>query len=54
MEVKLQGNEPTSNEASHEYVVKRVSKLERFYADILEADVVLTVEKTRDSQQQKG
>lgn len=45
MKINVQGVNFEAKQELIAYVEKRVGKLERFYGDILEADVVLTVEK---------
>lgn len=54
MKTKVQAINFEISEKLQEFVEKRVGKLERFYADILEADVALTVEKREQANNKKA
>lgn len=54
MDVKLQGTNLQVTEKLEEFVEKRVSKLQRFYADIIDAKVVLTVEKPETANNKRA
>lgn len=45
MEIKMQGVGFTASQQLREFVEKKVSKLERFHPDLINADVVLTLVK---------
>ena len=45
MKTKVQAVNFDMTEKLQEFVEKRVAKLERFYAEIIDAEIVLTLEK---------
>ncbi|MDO5017331.1 MAG: ribosome-associated translation inhibitor RaiA [Porphyromonas sp.] len=54
MKTKVQAVNFEISEKLQEFVEKRVGKLERFYADILDAVVALTVEKREQANNKKA
>lgn len=42
------------SEKLHEFVEKRVAKLERFYADIIDAEVALTLDKPEQAHNKRA
>ncbi|MDO5036461.1 MAG: ribosome-associated translation inhibitor RaiA [Porphyromonas sp.] len=54
MDIKLQGKNLQMTEKLQEFVEKRVSKLERFYGDIIQAEVVLTVDKAETNNNKRA
>lgn len=54
MDIKIQNIDFSATEQLKEYVEKRVTKLERFYADIINAAVVLTLTKPEASKNKKA
>lgn len=54
MEIKMQGVGFSASEQLREFVEKRVSKLERFYPDIISADVVMTLVKPDTAMNKKA
>lgn len=54
MKIKLQCINFDATEQLKEFVEKRVGKLSRFYSDIIDASVVLTVEKPEQSENERA
>ena len=54
MNIRIQDTHFTASSQLEEYVNKKVLKLERFYADILNADVVLELVKPETTRNKKA
>lgn len=54
MNIKIQNIDFSASTQLKEYVEKRVTKLERFYGDIIDATVVLTLTKPEASQNKRA
>lgn len=54
MKIKLQSVNFDATEQLKAFVEKRVGKLSRFYGEIIEADVVMTVEKPEQARNKKA
>lgn len=54
MKIKIQNIDFLATEQLKEYTEKRVTKLERFYADIIDATVVLTLVKPETAKNKKA
>ena len=54
MKTKVQAVNFDMTEKLQEFVEKRVAKLERFYAEIIDAEIVLTLEKPEQANNKKA
>lgn len=54
MKTKVQAVNFEMTEKLQEFVEKRVAKLERFYAEIIDAEIVLTLEKPEQAHNKKA